>query len=701
MSNHISIHKAEFHNVFYLNSEENEDLLDVILSTGTFIYPLKDKGSYYLYDIENEKLLSKHANVREFILPENIEIVSFTGVSVEDTIQINIPNAINTLIFEGGDLMSLQMGQTKQGDALWKKVINFINLYKFVTTVEERLVIENELRHIYNHKVQDNVPDFGLSKLIEWVDESNITELTIGWTYVSDSDFNLLSKLKQLENLSIMYCYNDNIKCLPKNLVTLKIFGTTIQNLSEINLNLPHIISLDLEGNTINSLDNLVELPSGLEDLILSKNLIQNFNISELPKKLEGLDLSHNLINNEFFDQNSVHENLKVLILSENPLVITSSILHAILERFPNLEYLELLGNKTDGVPVEFLGNTEAKNCLPNVQFFLEDIDYKHNGNELIVPSSNTLTDYVEVVWTQELLPLKVILSDLQYVFSTYFIKMPSFVQYQNGLSCMVDHDNCEIFIKLNEVNKEVLFRVQSNKPETVALYFYKYINEVNRLIALNSHLNIIPSIESSDSCEFLNEFHSKVFKLDYKIKKKPVLKLSGTNIEVLINNRTIEEKENRDEEAFGIQGKQVGVEYENINAIAFVIVSGKSAYPFVINKSNVINALYLDKGREDYYYLILRTALEKETYINGITSEYLNSSRLEEVAVFIDDNIKKKVSCFINTNFFHAKDNTLTALDSKFPILAEAYLKEIKMDNGKYCEFRITDRSIELKYVI
>lgn len=700
MSNHISIHKAEFHNKFYLNSEENEDLLDVILSTGMFIYPIKDKGCFYLYDVENEKLLSKHTNVSEFKLHENIEIISFTSVSVKDTIQLNIPNTISTLIFEGGDLMPLQMGETKQGDALWKKVINFINLYKFVTTVEERLVIENELRHIYNHEIQDNVPDFGLSQLIEWVEESNITEFTIGWTYFTDLDFNFLSKLNQLEALSIMYCYNDNIKWLPKNLTTLKIFGTTIQNLSEINLNLPHIISLDLDGNTINSLDNLVELPTDLEDLILSNNLIQNFNISELPKKLEGLDLSYNLINNEFFNQNSVHENLKVLILSENQLVITSSILHAILERFPNLEYLELLGNNTDGVPVEFLGDAEAKNCLPNVQFFLEDIDYKHNGNELIVPSSNTFKDYVEVVWAQELLPLKVILSDLQYVFSTYFIKMPSFVQYQNGLSCKVEHDNCEIFIKLNEGKKEVLFRVQSNKPDTVALYFYKYINEVNRLVALNSHLNILPSIEYSASCRFLNEFHSKVFKLDYKIKKKPVLKLSGNNIKVLINNRTIEEKENRDEEALGIQGKNAGVEYENINAMAFVIVSGKSAYPFVINNNNVTNALDLHKGKGDYYYLILRTALEKATYINGITSKYLNNSSLVEVDVFIDDNIKKKVSCFINTNFFHANDNTLTALDSKFPTLNELNLIKIKMDNGKYCELSISDRCIELKYV-
>lgn len=692
MSKHISIHKAEFHHAYYVSSEENKELLDDILFVEKFIYPLEDKGYYYLYDVENEKLLSKSVDIESLKIDTDTEAVTLTGISFENISKILIPENTKQLLFEGGDLMPFEMSKTKQGDAVWKKVINHINHYKFVETIDERVLIEKELREIYNKEIPKCISGFGLRNLFQKVKVSNINDLTIGWTYFSDANLKGLSELEQLEQLSILYCYNDNIKWLPKNLTYLKVFGTTIQLLSEINLSKSKLITLDLEGNAISRLDNLLELPRDIEDLILSKNLIKTFNIAELPKNLKHLDLSNNLIDNDLFSQNIIHENLKFLILKENRLLITSSILHLILETFPNLEHLELLDNKTNGVPIEFLGDYEHKNCLEHVQIFLEEIDYQHNDIVLTVTDSQKLIHYIEVSWKEILLPLKMILSDVQYFFSKHFIKIPSFKQYINGLSCFITHDNCEIFITFDKENKQINFKIRSDASETVALYFHKYLQEINNVIAYNSHVNVLPFIKNSNSCNFLKDFCFKVFKLDYKVKTNAVLKKSIDNIDLLINNRTIE----GDSE----EGKFVGKHYENIENIAFVLVSGKSAYPFIINENGILTN-GLNKHKDYYYYLTLRTALEKDNYIKGITSKYLNNLSLVEVEVFIDNNVKKKVSCFVNTYYFHADNKILSRANKEFPVLVEDYLKEVKMDNGKYCEFTIDNDLIELKYVI
>jgi hypothetical protein len=211
-------------------------------------------------------------------------------------------------------------------------------------------------------------------------------------------------------------------------------------------------------------------------------------------------------------------------------------------------------------------------------------------------------------------------------------------------------------------------------------------------MIALNSHVNVLPFITNSSSCEFLKDFCFKIFKLDYKVKTKAVLEKSNNSIDLLINNRSIE----GDNE----EGKFAGKHYENIKNIAFILVSGKSAYPFIINEKGILTN-GLNRHKDYYYYLTLRNALEKENYINGITSKYLNNSSLVEVEVFIDNNVKKKVSCFVNTNYFHADNMVLSRVNQGSLKLVENYLKEVKMDNGKYCEFSIDDDHIELKYVM
>lgn len=691
MAKHISIHKAEFHKSFYINSEENEDLLDDILSVDKFVYPLKDKNHYYLYDVENKTLLNKSTHLQSFQIEKNTEILSFIGVSPAEVQKLKIPKKTKHLIFEGGDLMPLQLGKTIEGDLLWKEIINNLNLYKFVETIPERLAVENELRNIYNNEIPKCIGDFGLPRLFEKIEETNVSSLTIAWTYFSDFDFQMLSKLHQLQELSILYCYNDNVKWLPQNLTFLKIYGTTIQNLSELNLDLSKLTDLDLEGNTLKSLDKLQTLSEHLEKLTLSNNLIAYFDINSLPDNLEYLDLSQNLIDNNFFNQKANHKNLKVLKLRANKIVVTSSILHVLLELFPNLEYLELLENDTDGVPFEFLGDFEDKNCLSQVQYFLEGLDFKHNGGNLLISEFRKQPHFIEVGWCDQLLPLRVILSDIQYNFSKHFIKVPSFKKYLNGLHCFIEHDNCDVFMEFHEENKEIIFKVQSDKPETVALYFHKYLQDVNGFISFNSHIHILPSVHNSDSCNFLKDFFQKAMKVDYKLKNDFVLSYSKNNLQILINN--ISNNTVKDD------GKFAFILRENIEDVAFILISGKGAYPFVIKNGVVTNSYKL--GMDYYYYITLRTAIDKENYVKGITSRYLNSSKLIQKDIFIDNDVKKKISCYLNPKYFHANEMILSTVTIEFPVLQENYLKDIKMDNGKWCKFNLDSRDIQLKYVL
>jgi len=688
MSKHISIHKAEFHKIFHVSSEANEDLLDTIFAVDKFIYPIKDKNNIYLFDVENEKLISENLELKGFKIDSNAEIISFAGISPEDASIITFPKRTKEIIFEGGDFMSVEMAKSPEADAVWKRILNLMNLYKFNETTEERILSEEEIRNIYNREVPIHINNTGLNKFFERIESSKVENLTLAWVHITEDDFKILSKLKQLKTLNVRYCYNDNVEWLPKNLTDLSIYGTTIQSMSEINLDLPNLVNLALGGNALNNLDTLTGLPEKLEDLDLSLNLIRSFAVDELPRNLEYLNLSNNLIENDFFDQTTVHQNLKYLILSGNQLIISTSVLHRILQIFPNLEYLELLDNKTDGVPHEFLGDTENKNCIAKVEFFLEGIEFKHKKGEINITCEKRLAESVEVVWTENSLPTNVVLSDIQYVFSRHLKSIPTFVQFQNGFYCLIEHDNCELFFRTNENNNEIFWLIRSDTAENVALYFHKYFQEFNSLVSLNSHKNIIPSIKTSPGCNFLEGFYSKVFKTDYEIKKSKILKISNGEIGLIVNNFSF----NTDS-----KGKALGLKYENIKNIAFILLSGKNAYPFIIKDSIVTNS---QNHSNRYHFLItLREASDKANLVKAITSKYLNDSSLVETEVLIDGNNNKTLRCFINPNYFFVKNGNLCSINPALNLDSE-YLVDIEKDKKTMCEFNVENNFLRLKYM-
>ncbi|UBZ07264.1 hypothetical protein LDL76_00795 [Salegentibacter mishustinae] len=570
-----------------------------------------------------------------------------------------------------------------------KKVINLLNLYKFNITTEERILSEEEIRYIYNKEIPLHITDTGLEVLFEKIESSNVRTLTLGWIHITEYDFKLLSRLRKLQVLSIKYCYNDSIKWLPNNLTFLSIYGTTIQSMSEIKLDLPNLIELDLSGNALNNLDTLTVLPENLVDLELGLNLIQHFKICELPKNLEYLNLSNNLIENDLFNQITVHKGLKYLLLSNNKLVISTSVLHRILQIFPNLEYLELLDNKTDGVPHQFLGDIENKNCLEKVEFFLEGIEFKHKGGALTISDEKNLAEFVQICWDDRSLPITVVLSDIQYVFSKHLKNIPTFMQFQNGFYCFIEHDDCELIFKIDENFNQIVLLIRADTTETVALYFHKYFQEINSLISLNSHKNILPSIKTTKSCHFLKAFFFRIFKTDFEIKKSKILKISNGEIELLVNNFSFNTES---------KGKALGLDHENIKNIAFILISGKNAYPFIVKDSIVTNR---KDGSNRFHFLItLREASDKANLVKAITNKYLNEFSLVETEVLIDGNNNKALQCFINPNHFFVKNGNLCNtnpglnLDSK-------YLVNIEKDKKTLCEFDVENNFLKLKYVL
>ena len=119
------------------------------------------------------------------------------------------------------------------------------------------------------------------------------------------------------------YIYNDELSKVkfPPNLTFLKIYGLTIESLSDINIEDLKLESLDLEGNTINDLSTISKLPNTLGDLNLNMNHIKEFAIEDLPENLEYLFLDNNQIGNTLFEginKDVTNTTIKYLSLSNN-----------------------------------------------------------------------------------------------------------------------------------------------------------------------------------------------------------------------------------------------------------------------------------------------------------------------------------------------------------------------------------------------
>jgi len=687
MTKQISIHKAEFHKYVFLESEEVPWYLDDRSFGEKFVQPIKDKTSIYVFDIKN-KLLLKELKENECIeIDSETNRLKIIGIPLEQVAKINILNKVEELEYYAADLLKNQLIQ-KNGDRLWSDIIFVKNLYKFNETSADTIMrYGQELKHLYKQIVLKDISVTALENFLKKLGELCIDDLTMGSVFIHDTGFKLLSELRSIKILVLLESYNITLANLPDSIVNLTISESIFQNLSDIYLDLPNLVELHLRSNMLKYLDGLQFLPVVLKVLDLSDNFITNFYISKLPEGLEELALNSNLIDNHFFSQNAIHENLKCLGLANTNIVVNPSVLKRILEIFPKLERLDLRNNKYEGINIRYVKCLEEENCLEGIQDLLRvlmDKNCMNQSDNLNVSNSRFLNDYVEISWKGEFLPINWIRSEVQNKFTHYLIQMRSYLNYVNGVYCFIEHDNCELFIIFNEENKNIFFRIQSDNPEIVSLYMYKYLNDLNDIICKNHHVNLLPRLKYSVSCEFLDAFYKKAFSIDYK-SNYFVLNPDDVGLKVLINNH---KKLNYDETNFGIttyDPENPDDSYTYIDNIAFVFFYKRKAYPFIIENDFITNIMH---NKSKYFCLTLVNP-NKGIYRKALNSEYLKAIPLAEGNVLLKG--KKNGECIVNQNHIKILDGKLKLINDRLK-LNKKYLRNVTHSTVKAFEFIVKD---------
>ena len=235
-----------------------------------------------------------------------------------------------------------------------------------------KLSITNNKISFINSKISDGIQlkilDLSYNRIISLLGFnklSNLEELNLSNNYVSDDQLNYLSNL---HNLTVLNLSNNNLKndsfvyllSSLKYIEKINLSNNNIENVNfcekcetltqiEIEANkivtfhitneniLPNLKLLSLNGNKLENIDSLNNLPS-IECLFLNENEIRFCNLSKL-KKLKFLYMKSNLISTF-----TVNENLSQIEFLEFSYNNLSSFI--IEDSHPNLKYLLLDNNK-------------------------------------------------------------------------------------------------------------------------------------------------------------------------------------------------------------------------------------------------------------------------------------------------------------------------------------------------------------------
>lgn len=695
----LSLHKSIFHKSFQVKQDEDISLVDSALDLEKHEFPIENKEDIILFDIDEQEIVRKFKNVEEISLSEyQVESLCIKGVYLFSASSFKIPGTTICLDIQGGDYMPVLMSKGKDSSDLWMKIVYELQCSRFITSINQRVESESKIRLLYNNDLRNLKIETPVSDLIRTISKSNITTLDLGWIYLTDNNLIDLSNCKKLKSLGLSYIYNDNFFVFPQNLESLTIYGSFIEKLSQINLENLEIEELYLEGNSINDLSDMIRLPSSIETLDLSHNLIHFFDIKDLPASLEYLFLDKNRIENSLFEgvnKRVVNTTVKYLSLHNNLLTVNSWLLNRISETFPMLEFLELSANITEGVPESLLVNDEENSCIDNVKFYLETQDYNHKIIfEEIKHQINYYNDNhkIRIKWKHESLPVKVILSDIQYVFNNYLQKMP-LILLSDGLYCDITHNEISMLIRAKyEEENSITFDLHANNCITFNSYFYKYFEEINRLICLNTHHYILPTTKFSDGCDVFNLFYKRVFKFDKEIRGNSVILPNDGSPLVLIRNlkKDYLDKFEEKRERF----------YKEIKNIAFIIITGKNAFPFTLNHDFTVGNIEEKNNKykeTEYYDMSLRTAEEKQIYTDCISNEYLGEYCFQEGVIFADNDSTQKIKIYYNPVYFYINEDDITCLNPQIT-LSNLNLGSPKVGSRKL-NLKLVDNKIILKY--
>lgn len=659
----LSLHNSKSHKIYLVEEDQDQDeefsLVENALDIEMHEYPIENKDELFLFDLDKNEIVEifktfENVNLCKY-KPEKLTIKDFY-LNIHS--KLKIPKSVEKLYIDGGDYLSVIMSKNKDSLKLWDKILYCTQTWKFISTLGERLKIESDLR-TYMKEIERQNFNSPIYSLLNEIASSKVSELAIRWVYLSAKEFDLIHKFKHIYYLDLSYIYNDNLSKveLPPTLTSLKIYGSTIESLSEINLTGLKLETLDLEGNTIKDLSSISKLPNTVEDLNLKMNHIKEFSIADLPEKLKYFTLDQNQIDNTLFEsinKGVINTTITCLSIANNLLKVNNWLLQRITETFPMLEYIDLTGNETSGVPKELLINSKESSSMAKINFWLETEDYKHQGNYLLLKDS--FNNYggdknIKIKWRHDSLPTKLIMSDIQQQFTTYLGKMPKFSLFEEGLYCDIVHDEFSLLI-IGETEKEnsITMELYAGNRKIFNTYYYKYFSEIDRLVKLNTHHYILP-IEGFTDKSMMNEnFFKFVFHIDKKIRSNDILKSNKGEPILLVNN-------NNDREDL----------YKEIARIAFIIITGKSACCYVIDDKYLISNIDLKYAKYKYLYnLTLRTSEEKQDYVNSITNKYLGNNCFEEAVIFAGQDVSQKITIYYNPNYFYENSNNVFCKTTK-----------------------------------
>jgi hypothetical protein len=685
----IAIHPSNKQKGFEFNNDDLDDIeSESLLFKMNYYVNADDQKKYYLYDVTNKTILSKSEEVTLLKIPEDTLALILNDVSPKDFNQINIPKNTQAISFRGLAIMIRALSKTEKN----KDTIQWLE-GRIDSQPDQNVDKKNEDFFKHTKKIE-NIADYGISELLSKIQKSNIHILSIDHFYLSNSNFELLSENEKLKCLEISYFFNKNpIKKLPKSLIKLSVKDGYLDAFSNIDLELPNLEQLDLSDNSLIKLDDLNNLKN-LRTLNLYKNKIDNFPLKFLPKSLEELNLSYNRIDYYFFDQVNVNENIKVLKLKNNGLVITFSILSILLKMFPNLESLELFSSSEYFRSNRFLGLKSYSldgNCLEHIKNLIQEPFSDKLKEEMLKNTDLNINEFIKLEFYYSSVPSNVLLQFLRKSFYSYFLVLPNYKEYSNGFSCCVDESTKSVVqIIVNNESNQLFFNIYSNDSNSVYRNFYKYIEDITSIINTLSHDDIFPEITTSESCLFLKEKYLGEMGLYDKVNKDLVLKFKDNNFEILINNLKIESRKRED--------KFVGKVYYSSKDIAFILITNKGAYPFVV-KENILTNTH--KIIDHYCHYFVSLTAYKTTFKKSIGNSYLNSNIFFKSEIHINKDENQKVECYINKSHFEVQENVLVCKNIKNLKLDGANFISVNIKDNKYCKFYVEMDKIYLKYTL
>jgi hypothetical protein len=702
------LYNSDFHKKIVHVEEEELSIVDAIHKSDLYEYPL-ERGKFNLLDLNTKDLVAQFDRIGDVNLSDYpTEEICYYGIYPNSLASTKIPSVTTSLQIQSSDGLTFLWYNDIRLNNLWAKLRYEVESFNFLKnpTREESDSFESEMRSLYNIEIPKLKIDSQINKLINEIAESNVNTLSISHIYLSGEDLKSLSNLKKLTELKLLYNYNDNILWLPSNLNRLKVYGSTIQKISQINFKNLKVVDLSLEGNCINDLSDITVLPKSVNYLNLISNRISHFSIKKLPINLETLWLKGNLIDNSFFEginKDAENETVKFLSLSYNQLKINNWLLKRIIETFPMLEHLELEGNVTEGIDDSILINDDEFSCIKSIKAYLANEEYKNDGNFDDFESSFNYyrkNHKLSIKWRHESLPVGEILAGIDCLFKEYLKEMtPELICFSDGLYCNFPHNETSMLIRgCSQQEKSIEFNLFALNDVTFEKYFYKYFIEINRIISLNTHHYILPVVNFPKESNEFHLFYKKVFNLNEVINKIPIVDLEEGTPQLLVRKltkRPLVELQKKSNESEKIKSSM----YKDIKNIAFVIDSDPNLYPYFIDENFSISNIEEDNKRhkDEEFYRISADSKERGTYSKCLKNKYLGNHCFQEGILHLGTGKTVGPIIYFNTRYFKKDGTDIVCIQSETKINYECLAHYKK--NDKFFKLKIVDCKIVASY--